>query len=217
MENSDEVSGEEAALPDTIPVTMPELPIQLLVNTAAQFKAIGDPLRWRILNMLRYQPATAKQIAAHLSVAPGTTGHHLQVLEAAGLVQVVARRVTHGIIAKYYTRTARIFLFDFPPDITNGNSICLNLMTSARDELSETLIEDLEETAYRVSVPHARLSAERIQYYSQRIQELVDEFIQEPTDVNGEIYTLCMAFFRAPHYQQQITTTNLSASSDEIE
>src|SRR6266851_3846017 len=72
-------------------VTMPELPISLTISTIEQFKAIGDRTRTRILGIIQYQPATAKQIADKLNMSPGTINHHLQVLEAAGLAQIVAR------------------------------------------------------------------------------------------------------------------------------
>src|SRR5438034_10415896 len=103
-------------LPEHVPVTMPELPTQLVVNTGQQFKAIGDRTRSRILGIIQNQPATAKQIADRLGATPGAIGHHLHILEAAGLAQVVARRITRGIVANYYTRTARIFTYDPPSD-----------------------------------------------------------------------------------------------------
>src|SRR5436189_4403627 len=80
-------------LPEDVPVTMPELPPQLVINTLQQFKAISDPIRSRILGIIQNQPATARQIADRLGASPGAIGHHLHVLEAAGLAQVVARRI----------------------------------------------------------------------------------------------------------------------------
>lgn len=68
----------------------------------------------------------AKQLAARLGASPGTVGHHLHVLEDAGLAQIVARRVVRGIVAKYYTRTARIFDFDLPVDIIGQTSVEMN-------------------------------------------------------------------------------------------
>jgi len=105
-----------AILPERVPVEMPNLPNYLVVNTHQQFRAFGEPIRERILRIIQNSPATAKQIADNLKIPPGTVGHHLQVLEEAGLAKVVARRIVRGIVAKYYTRTARIFTFDFPSE-----------------------------------------------------------------------------------------------------
>src|SRR6516164_8757015 len=124
-------------LPRNVPVTMPELPAQLVINTAQQFKAISDPIRSRILGIIQNQPATAKQIADSLQASPGAIGHHMHVLEAAGLAQVVARRLVRGIVANYYTRTARIFKYDLPREITGNISINLNILSKAYEELAE--------------------------------------------------------------------------------
>src|SRR6266536_5928820 len=127
-------------LPGNVPVTMPELPVQIVINTAQQFKAISDPIRSRILGIIQNHPATAKQIADSLKASPGAIGHHLHVLEAAGLAQVVARRLVRGIVANYYTRTARIFTYDLPREVTGDTSIDLDIITTARDELADALV-----------------------------------------------------------------------------
>ena len=119
MEDWGEV--EAPLLPEDIPVEMPRLPLVLTLKRPDQFKAFGDPVRTRILGIIQQRPATAKQIAVILDAPPGTIGHHLQVLEAAGLARVAARRLIRGIVAKYYTRTARVFNFD--PESSRGHDI----------------------------------------------------------------------------------------------
>src|SRR4249919_2178402 len=124
-------------LSGNVPVTMPELPVHIVINTAQQFKAISDPIRSRILGIIQNQPATSKQIADILGASPGAIGHHLHVLEAAGLAQVVARRMIRGIVANYYTRTARIFMYDLPSEVTGDTSINLDIIAKAYEELAE--------------------------------------------------------------------------------
>src|SRR5215467_4196682 len=104
-------------LPGSVSVEMPELPRHLELTTERQLKAFTEPVRVRILRIIQNQPATAKQIADRLGFSPGTIGYHLQVLEEAGLAQIVARRLVRGIVAKYYTRTARVFDFKFPEEM----------------------------------------------------------------------------------------------------
>src|SRR5712691_10804761 len=143
-----------------VPVTMPELPVRLVINTVQQFKAINDPTRSRILGIIQNQPATAKQIADRLGATPGAIGHHLHVLEAAGLAKVIARRLVRGIVANYYTRTARIFTYDFPNEITGGRSGSLEIMSKARDELVEALVGVESDPHQTIAFPHVRLSPE---------------------------------------------------------
>lgn len=199
----DEEMESEAVLPETMPVKMPELPPRLVVNTAQQFKAIGEPLRWRILSIIQNQPATAKQIAQRLQASHGTIGHHLQVLEEAGLARVAARRLVHGIVAKYYTRTARIFTFDLPREIVGDTAIGLQIITDACDEYAETLATMREEDTFPCSsFPHARLSPERAKVYKERLDALIEDFIREAPDPDGQVYGLLISMFESPPYMQ---------------
>src|SRR5213080_2040646 len=124
-------------LPGNVPVTMPELPVQIVINTAQQFKAVSDPIRSRILGIIQNQPATAKQIADRLGATPGAIGHHLHVLEAAGLAKVAARRLVRGIVANYYTRTAKIFKYELSKEIRGDEAASLEIMSKAYDEMAE--------------------------------------------------------------------------------
>ena len=207
-------SANEAVLSEEVPVTMPRLPGILKVNTAPQFKAMGDPLRWRILGMIQNQPCTAKQIADQLKASPGTIGHHLQVLESAGLAQVVARRLIHGITAKYYTRTARIFQFDFPPEVRGNMSLSLDIMTSARNEMAEIVEIEGDDAPLGISFPHMRLSPERAEVYQERLTKLLDDFLREEPDPNGQVYGMCFALFKAPPYLQAASSIDSARSTD---
>lgn len=201
-DNEDSEDGELEVLPETAPVVMPELPLSLDVDTPQQMKALADPIRHRILGIIQNRPATAKQIADRLKMPPGTVGHHLQVLEAAGLAKVVARRLVRGIVAKYYTRTARIFTYNFPADVTGTAPALVRFITDARDELAEALAEGVLESAVKTGFPHARLTPERRAYFERRLMDLMDEFIAEPPDANGHVYSLSVAFFQSPAYLQ---------------
>jgi DNA-binding transcriptional ArsR family regulator len=210
-------SDSEAVLPEDVPVTMPELPAKFTITTAQQFKAIADPVRTRILGIIQNQPATAKQIADRLNIPPGTIGHHLQVLEAAGLTKVVARRLIRGIVAKYYTRTARIFDYNIPPEVKGATSIALDFVDKLHDELAEALADRTKEAACFTSFPRARLSPERFQVYVERVQALVEDFLREPPDPNGQVYSLFTALFLSPPYLQNTSPSQPSVSSASTE
>lgn len=190
-------------LPDHVPVEMPQLPPFLRVTTEQQFKALGDPLRGRILEVIRYRPATAKQIATELGATPGGIGHHLNVLEQAGFVQVVARRLINNLtVAKYYTRTAATFVFDFPRALTGETPIELVLLDQARDELVAALPDIPAGALLDAWFPHKRLAPDRMHLYYERIQRLVEDFLAEPTDPAGRVYSLFITSFRSPRYTQ---------------
>jgi DNA-binding transcriptional ArsR family regulator len=183
-------------------VTLPDLPATLRVTTEQQFKAVSDPLRGRIIQVLRTQPATAKQLADLLGATTGAIGHHLQALEESGLVQVVARRLVHGIVAKYYARTARVFIFDLPRETIGAGSMDAVMLTQARDELIEALPTLGTRALCDTFFPHKRLAPERMAVYHQRINQLVEDFLRELPDPNGVAYSLIISVFRSPAYLQ---------------
>jgi DNA-binding transcriptional ArsR family regulator len=200
---------EPETLPGDVPVTMPELPLSRDVDSPQQMKALADPIRHRILGIIQTRPATAKQIADRLKMPPGTIGHHLQVLQTAGLAQVVAKRLVRGIVAKYYTRTARIFTYNFPDDVTGKVPTLVRFLTDARDELAETLVEGGTDLLVKTAFPHARLTMERQAYYERRLMELVEEFIAEPAADGGTVFSLSVALFQSPDYLQDAPTRAL--------
>jgi DNA-binding transcriptional ArsR family regulator len=218
LKNNDDLKA-VPVLPENVPVSTPELPISITINSIQQFKAISDPIRSRILGIIQNQPATAKQIADLLGASPGAIGHHLHVLEAAGLAQVVARRMIRGIVANYYTRTARIFDFDLPREVTGDTSMNLEIMRTALNELSEAEV-NIDEDTYRYDgFPHIRLSPERARYYYERLRALVDDILNERPDPNGKVYGILVAMFMGPAYLQGpgTSTPSESAAIDEEE
>jgi DNA-binding transcriptional ArsR family regulator len=202
---------EPKLLPAHVPVTMPDLPPTLTLSTEAQFKAIGDPVRNRILGIIQQQPATAKQIADRLKATPGAIGHHLKVLEQAGLAMVVARRVTRGIIAKYYTRTARLFKFDIPNEKRAGIHPALDIVNTARDELAQAIAEGQEQTDdwfCMTGFPRVRLSEAKIEKYAKRIEDIMDDLLKEKPDPNGIVVGFGFGFFTQPNYVQAGNSTD---------
>ncbi len=200
-------------LPEDVPVVMPELPTRLYITTTQHLKAFSDPTRSRILGIIQNQPATAKQIADRLGATPGAIGHHLHVLEAAGLAKVVARRLVRGIVANYYTRTARIFNYNLPHEVAGSASLSLEIMTKARDELAEALATIENDPFQMDGFPHIRLSPERAQVYSERLEALIEDVLHETPDPDGEVYGIFVAIFKSPAYMQGPSTSIPSASS----
>jgi DNA-binding transcriptional ArsR family regulator len=191
-----------AILPEHVPVSMPELPAKLVISTDQQFKAISDPFRSRILGIIQHQPATAKQIAARIGATPGAIGHHLHVLEAAGLAQVVARRLVRGTVAKYYTRTARIFVNELSQDVAGTTELGLAILAQAHEELAEVVGQG-ENDPYRTeSFPHVRLSPERAQLYRERLLAIVSDLLEEVPDPAGHVYGFLISMFKSPSYLQ---------------
>ncbi|WP_432934185.1 ArsR/SmtB family transcription factor [Microbispora sp. CA-135349] len=78
------------------PSTPPHDPDLLELRTPAQFKALGHPVRHRIVNLLRQRPATLGELATALRAAKGTVGYHIRVLREAGIVHLAGTRHVRG-------------------------------------------------------------------------------------------------------------------------
>ncbi|MEV6284761.1 helix-turn-helix domain-containing protein [Kribbella sp. NPDC051770] len=83
----------------------------LEISSAAQFKALGHPLRHRLLFALGQESATTSQLAVTLGTGKGNIAHHLGVLREAGMVEVTETRQVRGGTEQYYRRTAHRFSF----------------------------------------------------------------------------------------------------------
>src|SRR5262249_14561610 len=150
------------------PVEMPMLPARLVIRTSDQYRAIADPTRRRILGILQNEPATAKQLAERLKIAPGTAAHHVQVLEKVGLAKVVALRKVRGIIAKSSTRRGRYFAHELPSELTGGTTRGLEVVENIRDEFAEALADSGADTDLYAGLARARLSHEQAGQFTRR-------------------------------------------------
>ena len=50
------------------------------------FKALSDPVRRKILNLLKEKSQTAGEISSNFEVSDATISHHLSILKETGLV-----------------------------------------------------------------------------------------------------------------------------------
>jgi DNA-binding transcriptional ArsR family regulator len=82
------------------------------VTSPAQFKALGHPMRHRLLFALGRGEATTSQLAATLGSNKGNIAHHLKVLADAGLVRPAGTRQVRGGTEQYYRRAARGLTYD---------------------------------------------------------------------------------------------------------
>src|SRR5919201_5161061 len=94
-----------------------ELAERAEVTTPAQLRAMADPLRGTILDLLLERAATVAELAAAVGRPKSTVAHHVKVLLDAGMLRVVRTRRVRAIDERFYGRTARIFYLGvIPPE-----------------------------------------------------------------------------------------------------
>jgi predicted ArsR family transcriptional regulator len=145
--------------------------------------------------LLRERAASTTELAGVLETPKGTVGHHLKVLEQAGLVRVVRTRKVRALTEKFYGRVARLFVLkgeDSLPEELRGGVLASMMLHQAADELIAAGNE--EDTSAFV---HVRLTDASRRRFEQRLNRLVAD-LQRTDDGKGVRHALAYALFRAP-------------------
>jgi DNA-binding transcriptional ArsR family regulator len=160
----------------------------LLVSEPEQMRALADELRGRIVSLLRERAWSIQQLARELDLPKGTVGHHVKVLERAGLIHVVHTRQVRAVTEKFYGRVAHLFLFqaEDPADIRAVGAATL------RDAAFQ--LERGPEGAGWGTVL-SRLSPEDVARFDRRIERLLDDF-RKADVAGGTAFRFVTAFWR---------------------
>jgi DNA-binding transcriptional ArsR family regulator len=166
----------------------------LVVQEAHQLRALADDLRARIVLLIRERAASITELAQMLELPKGTVGHHVKVLEEAGLIRVVRTRQVRALTEKYYGRVARLFVLrsDEPlPEGLAGGGLTAMMLRQAADELvASRPAED------QSALIHVRLSVKDLGRFQRRLNRLVAD-VRAAETPDGELQALVFALFEA--------------------
>ena len=169
----------------------------LVVSDTEQFRALGDDLRTEIVVLLRDRAASTTELAEKLGLPKGTVGHHLKVLEKAGLVRVVRTRKVRAVTEKYFGRTARLFLFKSTTD-ADGEDV-RNVAAASLRRAAEELLPIGDDGRTTFAVVRARLNDADAKRLTRRLEKLIDDFRAANAKTGGRDYGLAAALYdRAP-------------------
>jgi DNA-binding transcriptional ArsR family regulator len=187
------ISSTAQAAPDTSDDAYPdyEAPDVLVVSERSQLQALANDVRTTIISLLRERARSTQQLAHELGVPKGTVGHHLKVLERAGLIHVVRTRQVRAVTEKFYGRTARLFLFEAedPADARALGGAALRRVATELEASPE---------AVRFGFPRARLLDGDVLRLEKRLKRLVDDFIAAENPA-GKTYALAVALYEQRH------------------
>jgi DNA-binding transcriptional ArsR family regulator len=141
----------------------------MIVSEPQQLRAMADPFRVQLIQLLRDQARSTQELAEQLSVPKGTVGHHLKVLESAGLIRVVRTRKVRALTEKFYGRTARLFLYQ-TEDPADGRAIAAVTLRQAANEV------EVAPLAAGFGLVRARLTMKDIDRFERRAKKLLDDF-----------------------------------------
>ncbi len=161
----------------------------LVVSAPAQLHAIADPFRTHLIQLLRDHARSTQELSGELGVPKGTVGHHLKVLEAAGLIRVVRTRKVRALTEKFYGRTARLFLYDAEDPADERAIGAVTLRQAAREV-------ERAPSGSGFGLVRARLTKADRARLERRAQKLMDDFRGADT-AGGDPTSLTMGIWNS--------------------
>jgi DNA-binding transcriptional ArsR family regulator len=150
-----------------------ELDTEIAADTPERLKALADQLRMTVLDLVLERAMSVTELAGLLKRPRGTVAYHVDILVAAGLLQVVRTRRVRAVEERYYGRTARTIKFH---QHTPGE---LAFISDVLAEVDFDRLEAKEPGAY-ATLRHARIPPSRAEEFAARLDALSLEFIALP-------------------------------------
>jgi DNA-binding transcriptional ArsR family regulator len=173
-----------------------ELDEHLDADTPERLKALADPLRMQIIDLVLERAMSVTELAAVVGRPKGTVAYHVDVLVDAGLVHVVRTRKVRAVEERFYGRVARTYLLpDTPGEFPFLNEVLAEADLSAMTEPLPPEYQGPPGTQPGlVTYRHARVPLARAAEYARRLNELALEFVDEPREGDVE-FGLYLALF----------------------
>lgn len=167
----DQYSRQPRLIPDY------DLDEMLVVTAPDQLRALADPLRRTLLELLNERAATVTEMAEAVERPKSTIAYHVNLLLDVGLVRIVRTRRVRAIDERYYGRVAR--------------TLYIGVLTSAEDIQVASAINGVAEAAaesaaahaadqLRCTLVHARIPIEDVRSFWAEVQAIARRFAQIP-------------------------------------
>lgn len=157
-----------------------ELATELPIDTPERLKALGDPLRLEIVDLVLERAMSVTELAERTGRPRGTVAYHVDLLVDAGLLHVVRTRRVRAVEERFYGRTATTYVLPHVP----------GEVPFLRDVLTEIDMEHLGDRPGEFTYRHARIPFARAEEFGRRLLALAIEFVDEPRggDVEFGLY-----------------------------
>jgi DNA-binding transcriptional ArsR family regulator len=154
-----------------------DLDEMVVVTAPAQLRALAQPLRATLLELLLERAATVTELAQAVQRPKSTIAYHVNLLVGAGLLRVVRTQRVRAIEERYYGRVAR--------------TIYIGVLSSPEDKQVVSAINGLAQAAaeaapahaadeLRCTLVHARIPIEEVRHFWAEVQQLARRFAQIP-------------------------------------
>jgi len=154
-----------------------DLDEMVVVTAPQQLRALADPLRSTLLDLLLERAATVTEMARAVDRPKSTIAYHVNLLVDTGLLRVVRTRRVRAIDERYYGRVARtlyIGALNRPED--KQVVAAINGLAEAAAEAAPAHAAD----ELRCLLLHARIPIEDVRDFWAQVQEVARQFAQIP-------------------------------------
>src|SRR5215207_1511995 len=154
-----------------------ELDDMVVVTAPEQLRAMADPLRGTLLELLLERAATVTEMAQAVDRPKSTVAYHVNLLVDAGLLRVVRTRRVRAIDERYYGRVARTLYIGVlgRPDDKQVVAAINGLAEAAAESAPAHAADEL-----RCLLVHARIPIEEVRNFWAQVQEVARRFAQIP-------------------------------------
>jgi len=149
----------------------------LVVNAPEQLRALADPLRGSLLELVLERAATITELAQAVDRPKSTVGYHVNLLVDAGLLKVVRTRRVRAIEERFYGRVARTYYVGVLNRAEDKQVVAgINGLAEAAAEAAPAHAAD----DLRCLLLHARIPIEEVRNFWAEVQALSRKFAQIP-------------------------------------
>ena len=124
---------------------------RIIVGNYEVFKALDDPIRGKIVQLLNKKQLNVAQITRRLKKlgykkAVTTIRHHVEILKNSGLIEIIKIEESRGAITKYYGSSTKLLDFTLPLDFDENYSKVISKTSLKLGKIIGTILKNFSKT-----------------------------------------------------------------------
>ena len=115
------------------------------------FKALDDPIRGKIVELLNKKQLNVEQITRRLKKlgykkSVTTIRHHIEILKDSGLIEITKIEESRGAITKYYGSSTKLLDFLLPSDFDENYSKIISKTSLKLEKIIGPILKNFSKT-----------------------------------------------------------------------
>ena len=124
---------------------------RIIVGNYEVFKALDDPIRGKIVQLLNKKQLNVVQITRRLKKlgykkAVTTIRHHVEILKNSGLIEIIKIEESRGAITKYYGSSIKLLDFTLPSDFDENYSKIISKTSLKINKIIDPILKNFSKT-----------------------------------------------------------------------